>query len=73
MSVGQDDGIEVVNGQLERFPVVQAQLLVALEQAAIDQNMLVTMLQQVLAAGNRARRAKKCHAHGRLLEGTWER
>ncbi|MNY41614.1 hypothetical protein D3C86_1764440 [compost metagenome] len=53
--MGQDNGIEFAHRKLERVPIVQSQLLVALEQSAIDQHMLVAMFQQVLAARNRAR------------------
>jgi hypothetical protein len=56
--------VQVLNRQLERVPVVQAQLLIALEQAAIDQYVQVAMFQQVLAAGDRTGRPEKCHTHG---------
>ncbi|MNL32323.1 hypothetical protein D3C87_1541670 [compost metagenome] len=55
MGMGQDNGIEFAHRKLERVPIVQSQLLVSLEQSAIDQHMLVAMFQQVLAARNRAR------------------
>jgi hypothetical protein len=68
MGMGEHDGVQVLNRQLERVPVVQTQLLIALEQAAIDQDMQVSMLQQVFTAGDRACGAQECHTHGSFLE-----
>ncbi|MNV89576.1 hypothetical protein D3C71_1838850 [compost metagenome] len=68
MGMGQHNGVQVANRQLERIPVMQAQLFIALEQAAIDQHMLAFILQQIFAARDRASRTEKCHSHGRLLE-----
>ncbi|MNR00417.1 hypothetical protein D3C85_1161880 [compost metagenome] len=52
MGMGQHNGIEVADRKLERVAIVQSQLLVALEQTAVDQHMLVAMLQQILATRN---------------------
>ncbi|MNF71842.1 hypothetical protein D3C84_538010 [compost metagenome] len=55
MGMGQHNGIEVADRKLERVAIVQSQLLVALEQTAVDQHMLVAMFQQILAARDRTR------------------
>jgi len=45
MRVSQDHGIEPTRVELQRRPVAQAQLLVTLEQAAIDQDAPVAGFQ----------------------------
>ena len=57
--VGQQHGADVVGQHRQRVAVAQAQLLVALEQTAVDQQALAVVLDQVLGAGDGAGAAEK--------------
>jgi len=59
MGMGQHHGIDLVRRDGQRLPVAQAQLLVALEQAAIDQQALAVVAHQVLGAGDGAGAAQE--------------
>lgn len=59
----QQHGIDACGIHRQRRPVLQAQLLVALEQTAVDQQPPLAGLQQVLRAGDRARGAQEGKVH----------
>jgi hypothetical protein len=65
--MGQDDGIQSPRVEGRRGPVLQAQLLVPLEQAAIDQNAMPTMAEQIPRAGHRAGGTQKLERRSILL------
>ena len=66
--VGQDDGVEI--GRLERhvLPIALAELFQALEEAAIDQDLHVTCVEQILRSGHGAGRTEKCQRHASSKE-----
>jgi hypothetical protein len=47
VGVGQDDGVDLVRAPPAGVPVAQAQLLVALEQPAVDQQAVAVVPDQV--------------------------
>ena len=53
MGVGEDDGRDAGGSDRQARPVSQPQSLIALEKAAIDQNTLIVLLQQIFGPGNR--------------------
>ncbi len=65
MRVGQHHGINGCRVHRQGFPVSQAQLLVTLEQAAIDKDSCLACVDQVFRSGDGADAAKKldlkCH------------
>ena len=71
MRVGQDDRVNGSRVYRQRLPVAQAQLLVALEQAAIDQDARLACVDQVFRSGDGADAAKeldlKCHVSASLM------
>jgi hypothetical protein len=52
MSVRQNDGIDVFGWCRARVPIAQAQLFVALEQTAIDQQFFAVVLNAVFGTGD---------------------
>ena len=66
VGVGQDDRVHAVRRDRQRVPVAQAQLLEALEQAAVDQQGLSAAANQVFGAGDAVCAADelKGHSHG---------
>ncbi len=62
--MGQDEGIHRGRHNRQRVPVAQPQLLVALEQAAIDHQRRALMAQQVLGACDRAGGTEELDLHG---------
>ena len=64
MGVGEDDGVDVGRWHWQGRPVAQAQRLVALEQAAIDQQALAAVGHQIFGAGDRVGRTEKLELHG---------
>ena len=52
VGVREDDRVDVFGGHGQRLPIAQAQLLVALKQAAVDQQALVLVFDQVFGAGH---------------------
>jgi ABC-type amino acid transport substrate-binding protein len=69
VGVGQQHGADVVGQHRQRVAVAQAQLLVALEQAAVDQQALAVELDQVLGAGDGARGRSEESDVDQALEG----
>ncbi len=63
MRMGQDDAVQARDVHRERLPVHLSQILVALEETAINQNLTPGMLQQVFGAGHRASGTEKCQLH----------
>ena len=65
MSVGENDGVDALGVDEERRPVAQAQLLVALEQTAIDEDALSVGFEQIFRSGDGSDGAQKsqiqCH------------
>ena len=59
MRVRQDHGLNGGRVNRKRFPVPQAKLLVALEEAAIDKNTGLTRINEVFRPGNRAYAAQE--------------
>ena len=59
MGMGEHDRIDLVRGHRQGRPVAQPQLLVALEQTAIDQQAVAVVLYQVLGAGHCVGSAQK--------------
>ena len=53
MGMRQNDGIDETRLDWQRRPVAKAKRLEALEQAAVDQQPAVVVLEQVLRAGHR--------------------
>lgn len=64
--VGQHHCMDLVWRHRQRVPVAQAQLLVALEQPAVDQQALLAVGDQVLRPGHRVGTAQEVdvHRHG---------
>ena len=65
--VGEDHGVDLSRIDRQRRPVAQAQLLVALEQPAVDQYPRCALLNQVFRAGDGVGSAQKLEFHGRSL------
>ena len=61
--MGQDERVERARIKREWGPVAQAQLLVALEQAAVDEHAACARSDEMFRAGHRAGGAKKCEVH----------
>jgi hypothetical protein len=62
VGVREDDGVNVVGLHWQWRAVTQAQLFVALEQAAVDHELLTVVLHQKLGAGHRTGPAQKSDA-----------
>jgi hypothetical protein len=56
--------IDLACGERERLPVAQAQLLQALEQAAVHQHPVALVLEEVFGSGDGAGGAKEGEPHG---------
>ncbi len=67
MGMGQEHGVEARRMRPAARPVAQAQLLVALEQAAIDQKPLAVDLEKIFGAGDGADGAEKGEFDGHLV------
>jgi hypothetical protein len=68
MGVRQDNGVERCRRDRELLPVAFPQLLEPLKQAAIDEDALAAVLQQVLRPGHAPCRAEKRHGrHDAML------
>jgi hypothetical protein len=65
--MGQQHGIHRIGRNGQRRPIAQAQLFVALEQPAVDQQAVAVMAYQVFGAGDGVGTAQKCDvdAHGK--------
>jgi hypothetical protein len=48
----ENDGIDIAGGNRTCVPIAQAQLFVALKQAAIDQQFLTVMLNAIFGTGD---------------------
>lgn len=59
VGMGQHHGVDLVRRDGQALPIAQAQLLVALEQAAIDQQALAVVTHQILGAGDGAGAAQE--------------
>src|SRR5512145_340090 len=59
MGMGENDRIDAARFDWKRRPVLQAQRLESLEQAAIDQQFPAVMFHEIFRAGNRTRAAEK--------------
>jgi hypothetical protein len=62
--MGQHDRVDFSRVHRQRVPVAQAQLLEALEQAAIEQHLAAAGCQQVFGAGHGAGGAEELYVHG---------
>src|SRR5262245_50034430 len=60
MRVCQHDGVNRVCADRERLPIPFAKVLESLEQTGVDEHTLAARFNQVLGAGDRARRSEKC-------------
>jgi hypothetical protein len=63
MSVGQHHRIKLLGIERKGFPIQQAKVFVALEQAAIDQQLSATCSDKCLGSGHGASRTKKLEIH----------
>ena len=70
--MGQDHRVDFRGVDRQRRPVAQAQFLQPLEQAAIDENLRITRLDQVLGPGHRARGAHECQFHAGCSLPVWQ-
>ncbi len=59
VSVGQDNAVQRLRRDRQWLPVAQAQLLVALKQAAVDQNAALAGLDQELRTGDGSGRTEE--------------
>ncbi len=59
MGVGENDGFNAARFDWERRPVLEAQRLEALKQAAVDEQPMVLLLHQIFRSGHRTGAAEK--------------
>ena len=64
MCVRQKNGADLVRIDRQRRPILQAERLVTLEQAAIDQNAVFAIVEKIFGSGDGARTAEKCERQG---------
>ena len=57
--MGQDHGVDLTRRNRELGPVAEAKLLQPLKKAAIDEDALPTVLQQIFRPGDRASSTEK--------------
>ena len=58
--VREDDGVDRGRRDGERLPIAQAQLFEALKESAVDQDLVVTRVDEVFGPGDGACRTQKC-------------
>ena len=59
MGVGQNDGVDTARIDRKRRPILEAQRLEALKQAAIDEQPMIALLDEVLRSGDRTGTAEE--------------
>ena len=60
----EQHGAELVGSDGERRPVAEAEVLEALEEAAVDEETVAALFEQKAGAGDRARGAEEGEVHG---------
>ena len=59
MGMGEDDGVDAARLNRKRRPILQAQRLEALKQAAVDEQPMIALLDKVLRSRDRAGTAEE--------------
>ena len=59
MGMGEDDGVDAARLDRKRRPILQAQRLEALKQAAVDEKPMIALLDEILRSGDRAGAAEE--------------